>query len=215
MPRSGGTLLYQLTKEIAETSGICEGKGFPKRRYRDGVVKTDTCESWMIRRVRSNKAIAFGTYRDFRDIVVSLRTFYNRRDRVKRVGKAWTVKDVLEYRSTILENYYCWQPYATWFRYEDENLALNIVEKVSDFLNVSLSFAEKQAIINRFSLTSNEERIGNQKVWMDAGGGSMLTKVHISPTRGKSTWQEVLSQEDLDKIMIVGEEWLKEHNYNE
>lgn len=212
MPRSGGTLLYQLIKEIAAYRDI-KGRGFPKKRFKNGVVKTEFCEPWMIQRVENNQAIAFGTYRDFRDVIVSLRDFYNRRERVKGVKKVWTVADVLEYRSVILESYYCWQSHATWFKYEDENLALNIVNNISDFLDVSLSFKEKQVIIGKYSLSSNEKRMRQQKVWMEAGSGSMLTQAHISPTRGKSTWREVLSMSDLHKIMMVGSDWLKEHSY--
>ncbi len=211
MPRSGGTLLYQLTKEIAGQKGI-RGKGFAKRKIKRGVVKADRCEGWMIERI-NNGALAFGTYRDFRDVIVSLRTFYTRRSQAKGRGRQWTVKDVLEYRPNILEVYRCWQPYAMWFRYEDDNLALNIVENVTDFLGVSLSSIEKQAIIDKYSLVSNEKRIRGQNVWMEAGDGSMLTKIHISPTRGRSTWREALSREDLVRVEAIGGNWLKEYGY--
>lgn len=212
MPRSGGTLLYQLVKEIAETGNVCKGRGFPKEKYKSGVVKTDTCQPWMIERVKKG-ALAFGTYRDFRDIVVSLRTFYTRRAFARYDRKRWTVDDVLRYRHNILETYYCWQPCATWFQYEDVGLARTIIDTVSDALNVSLSFVQKRDMVSWYSIKANEKRIEKQKAWMDAGSGSMLTKIHISETRGKSTWKEALSKEDLAKVMTVGGGWLKEHGY--
>jgi hypothetical protein len=213
MPRSGGTLLYQLTREIAEQGNITRGRGFAKEGITSGVVKTEFCEPWMIDRVR-NGAIAFGTYRDFRDIIVSLRGFYNRRDRVKRIPKKWTVQDVLDYRPIILDSYYCWQrPCKVWFRYEDDNLAQYIVNDVSNLLNVSLSSEQKQAIVHKYSLVANLRRTRQQKVWMEAGPGSMLTQEHISPTKGKSTWREVLSPDDLVLIDKVGGQWLREHGY--
>lgn len=214
MPRSGGTLLYQLTKEIAEYSGLATGKGFPKERYKNGVVKTDTCDDWMIERVKSGQAIAFGTYRDFRDIVVSLQKFYTRRDK-ERFGKIkqWTVGGVLEYRPDILDIYYRWQPLATWFRYEDSNFKRNAIKEISKHLNVELTHRDIQHIIDKYSRQANDNRIKKQKHWMDAGSGSMLTKIHISETRGRSTWREVLSKEDLAKIESIAGDWLKEHDY--
>lgn len=213
MPRSGGTLLYQLTKEIAEFGGICKGRGFPKERYQSGVVKTDTCQPWMIERVKSGEAIAFGTIRDFRDIVVSLVGFYNRRALARGPKRTWTVDDVLKYRANILDIHYCWQPWATWFQYESPYLSQSIVDEVSKILGVSLDSGQKGYILVRNSLKANEERIKRQKAWMDAGPGSMLTKIHISPTRGKSTWRKVLSKSDLEKIMAIGGDWLRENGY--
>ena len=212
MPRSGGTLLYQLIREIAETGGICKGRGFPKEKYRSGVVKTDTCQPWMIERVK-REAFAFGTYRDFRDIVVSQQKFYTRRSFARLDRRQWTIDDVLEYRPDILKIYYCWQPHATWFKYEDIGLARTIIDTVSDTLNVSLSFEQKRDMVAWYSLEANEKRIEKQKVWMDAGSGSMLTKIHISPTHGKSTWKEALSKKDLVKVEAIGDDWLKEHGY--
>ena len=212
MPRSGGTLLYQLVKEIAETGGVCKGRGFPKERYRNGVVKTDTCQPWMIKRIKKG-ALAFGTYRDFRDIIVSLRTFYTRRAFARYDRKKWTVDDVLAYRSNILDVYYCWQPHATWFKYEDVGLIRTIIDTASNALSVRLSFEQKRDMVSWYSLEANEKRIKNQSVWMDAGSGSMLTKIHISSTRGRSTWEEALSKEDLAKVEAIGGDWLKEHGY--
>lgn len=213
MPRSGGTLLYQLTKEICEQNDICRGRGFPNRKYKSGVVKTDTCQPWMINRVK-NGALAFGTYRDFRDIVVSLQKFYTRRSK-ERLGidEEWSIERVLGYRASILDIYYCWQPYAAWFRYEDLDFTANIVNGVSRILEIEITPEQRQAIIGKYNLVGNLKRIKQQKPWMEAGGGSMLTKIHISSTKGLSTWRKVLSKEDLKKVMAVGGEWLKEHGY--
>jgi hypothetical protein len=214
MPRSGGTLLYQLTKEIAERGEIATGRGFAKERYHSGVVKTEFCEPWMIDRVRNGGAVAFGSYRDFRDVIVSLRGFYNRRDRIKRTPKAWTVQDVLDHRPIILDSYYGWQRACrVWFRYEDENFAQNIVNDVCDILRVPLMPRQKRVIIEEYSLEANLRRTQTQKVWMEAGPGSMLTQGHISPTRGRSIWREVLSPHDLVLIDKVGGQWLREHGY--
>lgn len=213
VPRSGGTLLYQLTKEIAELGDICKGRGFAKESITSGVVKTEFCEPWMIDRVK-NGALAFGSYRDFRDIIVSLQGFYNRRERIKGIKKRWTIDDVLSHRPVILESYYGWEEYATWFRYEQGNFAYCVTSAVSDCLNVQLSTIQKQAIIFKYNLDNNTRRVKQQKIPMDAGAGSMLTKWHISPTKGQSTWREALSQSDIDKIEYVGNEWLREHGYN-
>lgn len=214
MPRSGGTLLYQLTKEIVELNGLGKGHGFPNEKYKSGVVKTDTCHPWMIDRVNRGEALAFGSYRDFRDIVVSLQKFYSNREQ-QRFGKTkvWSVSDVLTYRPDILDIYYCWQPYATWFRYEGEDFTQNIVNTVSRQLRVSITPEQRQSIIGKYNLINNLDRIERQVSWMDAGTGSMLTKVHISDTRGRSTWRDVLSPDDLATVEAVSGDWLKEHNY--
>ena len=210
MPRLGGTLLYQLTKEIAEYSGLATGKGFPKERYKDGVVKTEFCEPWMIERVKNDKAIAFGTYRDFRDVILSLRNFYNRRELIKNTGKVWTIQDVLGHRDKILSSYYGWQHNATWIRYEHGNLADRIVNNVSFVLGVRLSNRQKREFIDKYSKENNLKRIQTQKVNMEAGNGSMLTKWHI----GKPTnWREELTQKEIEIIELVGGDWLREHHY--
>lgn len=213
-PRSGGTLLYQLTREIAELGGLCQGRGFAKAGYTSGVVKADVCQNWMVHRVQTGQARAFGSYRDLRDVIVSLRTFYARRAEAKGPPKKWTVRDVLDYRGDMLEVYYCWRKVCgTWFRYEDEDYAATVIDGVSRRLGVLLSIEQKQAIMSKYSLSANAQRIIDQKHWMDAGGGSMLTKIHISPTLGRSTWRESLSEDDLSLVYEFGGEWLKEHGY--
>lgn len=211
MPRSGGTLLYQLTKEIAEYSGLATGKGFPKERYRDGVVKTEFCEPWMIERVKNDNAIAFGTYRDFRDVILSLRNFYNRREKIKGVKKVWTIEDVLRHRDVILDSYYGWKDYCSiWFQYEQDNLDEEIVDNISASLNIQLPDLRKALIINKYSKENNLKRIQTQKVSMEAGNGSMLTKWHIGqPTN----WREELTQKEIEMIESVGGDWLREHGY--
>lgn len=214
MPRSGGTLLYQITREIAEHGNLCRGRGFAKESYTNGVVKADVCQPWMVDRVKAGRAIAIGSYRDLRDIIVSLRTFYSRRARIKGPKKEWTVRDVLDYRGDLLEVYYCWRQVCdTWFRYEDADYPMTVADGVAQKLNVSLSPEQKRSIVDKYDLTANERRIANQKHWMDAGPGSMLTRVHISPTRGTSTWKDVLSREDLALIEKFGGDWLREHGY--
>lgn len=211
MPRSGGTLLYQLVKEIAESNNICKGRGFPKEKYKSGVVKTDTCQPWMIDRVKNDGALAFGTYRDFRDIIVSLQKFYTRRSSERfNKPKQWSVDDVLKHRPDILDIQRCWEPHATWFKYEDDSFQCQIVKQVSKQLGVT---SDIWAIIDKYSRQANDQRIKQQKQWMDAGTGSMLTRIHISDTRGRSVWREVLSQEDLAKVETVGDDWLRKYGY--
>lgn len=215
MPRSGGTLLYQIVKEVAELGDLGRGRGFAKESYNSGVVKADTCQPWMTERVISGQAVAFGCYRDLRDVIVSLRTFYSRRSREKTGRpKRWTVRDVLDYRGDLLDVYYCWREVCdTWFRYEDDHYPARVVDGVAFELAVSLSPNQKHDIIRKYSLEANRERIRGQKHWMDAGAGSMLTKIHISPTKGKSTWREALSPDDLALVMEFGGDWLREHGY--
>jgi len=206
MPRSGGTLLYQITKEICEQAGIAGGRGFAKPSVKSGVVKTEFCEPWMI----DKKDFAFGTYRDFRDVILSLRNFYNRRDAIKNTVPSWTIEDVLRYRNVIIKSFNGWEEHAVWIRYEQNNLAQVMADTVASRLNVELSDVEKTAIIEKYSKENNRQRIKKQKVDMEAGNGSMLTRWHIgNPTN----WQSELTPQEVKAIEQAGGDWLKEYGY--
>lgn len=213
MPRSGGTLLYQLTKEIAEISGKAKGRGFAKQGITSGVVKTEFCEQWMIERV-INGAQAIGSYRDFRDVILSMRDFYNRREQMQKTGKVWTIEDALRHRSEILDSFYCWRKHCNlWFRFEDENYVDKILNVAPQVIGITLTEQQKEAIKEKYSLENNQKHIRKMKPKMDAGPGRMLTKWHISPTCGKSRWQRELTQNEIEMIENVGGEWLRQYGY--
>lgn len=208
MPRSGGTLLYQLVSEIAEAGGIAQGRGFAREGIRRGVVKSEECCQWMLDR----RPLAFGTYRDFRDIIVSLRDFYNRRSVVKGSIARWTVAEVVrDEGQKILDDYYCWRSVCdVWFRYEN-NLVDRILEIVPAHLGVTLPLADLKAIKREYSLIRNIKRTQSQPRWIDTD--TMLTQAHISETAGRSTWREELTQDEVNLIEELAGDWLIDHNY--
>lgn len=180
MPRSGGTLLYQLA----------EGKpnGFAKRSKRTGIVKSEICHDWMLDRCRRGSAIAIGSYRDIRDIIVSLQGFYNRRSIYRNSVARWSIEEVIEQDlQKIIDNFYRWNEVCRrWYCYETE-------------------------LFGKYDINDTLATIDRLRGWI--GRKSLFTKGHISSSRGVSRWQEILTQGQLTMIYKVAGDWLKEYGY--
>lgn len=180
LPRSGGTLLYHLSPG--------EKRGFAKKNKHTGVVKSESCLDWMLDRCRNKEAIAIGSYRDIRDIVVSLQAFYNRRSVYTGSIARWTIEEVIEQDlQRIIDNFYRWNEVCSkWYCYETE-------------------------LYGKYDINDTLERIETQTGWI--GRKSLYTKTHISSGRGVSRWEEVLTHKHLQAIYEVAGEWLKEYGY--
>lgn len=220
MPRSGSTLHYQLISAIYECAGLGKGYGFAKIELLDlpevAVVKSEECKDWMLEAVENKQARAVGIYRDFRDIIVSLRDFYNRRAEFRNTREVWSAQEIIDREAQrILTDYYKWEKvchYWSDYRFVINNTVAEI-KQLCNYFDITLDTTEARKIARRFSLERNIVTTDNLDAWMKPDE-TMLTKAHISSYCGKSRWQDELSPDEIVQIEAMAGEWLIKHGYN-
>lgn len=219
MSRSGGTLQYQWVKELIESYELGGGVGFPEGTWAIkgvSVFKTEQCQAWMTKMISEGEAVGVGTYRDPRDVAVSLMHFFKERYKHNEEYK-WT-GSFEEVISTHLPAAIKWQglweqvPGILWQPYEMiMESPLLCVMQIAGFL--SLSSEHAPSIVEKYSLDRNVRRQRGIDGWIDRWN-SMLTKEHISPRRGRSTWETALTREQVNQVEASCKDWMKDHGYN-
>lgn len=226
MARSGGTLQYQLTKELVERKNLGRGGGevhyaSPRIPDRSGfiVVKTEPCQDWKASSVRNGAAKAVNIYRDCRDVVVSLMRFF-------RLQREWIPN---HFRSpefgaitagdhiVALDHQTQWEelPGIYSSKYEDvwPDRWHEEVMRIAEYLGIKVSEEEAREIAAEYSVVKNIERMAKIDGWWQPRR-TLLTREHISPLRGKpGIWKDVLTQEQVMVVERIAGDWLVSHGY--
>lgn len=226
MSRSGGTLQYQLTKELVERKGL--GKGGGEVHYATSiessgsgfvVVKTEPCQDWKAAAVRTGAAKAVNIYRDCRDVVVSLMRFF-------RLQREWIPKHprspkfdaiTADCHIIALDNQVKWEslPGIHSSRYEDfwPDKWHEEVMRIAEHLNISISEKEAKEIAAEYSVVKNIERMAKVDGWWQPRR-TLLTRGHISSRQGEpGTWKNVLTPEQVMIVERIAGDWLVSHGY--
>lgn len=211
MSRSGSTVQYQITKEIAESHVLSVGMGFGIGfKGEDAVIKTEPPKQHLIRLVEEDVAIAIGIYRDPRDVAASLMKWREKK------GKDGSFEGVTEEWQNAIIWWNAWEPLCSYrSKYENvhpDKWYLEVLG-IADILGVKMNVTEARLIAKKWSIKRNLARQEKQSRWMDFG--TMLTEAHVSDTMGMSVWRDVLTDEQAHQVIeFAGEDWMKEHGYS-
>jgi len=226
MSRSGGTLQFQIVREIMARYAP-NVKVTKNEIYREKVSASIDNDS--------NKGV--GIYRDFRDVVVSLRGFYTRRakyyksnpdqlTREKKGKPAFTDESYWTFENTLadaVKNTLTWQKgweeneNIYFVRYEDiwpGSLWDIETANVAHFcLGYYIKPKDAVEIASKYNILENIDRIDFMKKWFDAPG-SFLTKGHIGVACGRpELWRTALTDDQVLAIEEIAGEWLVSHGY--
>ncbi len=214
MPRSGSTLHYQMVKAVIESSGRGRGIGFANSKCINNAlksnefvaIKTETYKPDLL----NYDFIAVGIVRDFRDIIVSLRDFYDRRAEFNHTVDRWTTKEIIrDHAGVILYDYFMWSRATNyWACYED------VIENKQEEADIFADALElPKCSVNHLTIEEARATGESSTQWID-NDDTMLTAKHIGVYDGQSRWREELVQSDLELIYLVAGEWLEQNGYS-
>ncbi len=226
MRRSGSTLQYQIATDLVTRRGIGEGLGyvlpedFEKLAQEHGgdgrfkIVKTHAFLPAAGPLLRRGQAKGLYSYRDIRDVIVSLMTMQN-------VPFAHLRDQGMIY--ALLKEYDDWLQAGNILvsRYESmvEDLAGEI-SRMASFIGVRLEEGEAETMATEYSLERQKERI-NQFSSEQLVETSVGTKVHptmllhhnhISSGR-QGRWQQVLSRSEVALVEHIARDWMRDRGY--
>jgi hypothetical protein len=186
--------------------------------YRDIVVKTEQYHDWAGELLNNDLAIGVGIYRDFRDVVVSLMHFYKKRKehnrKFHRDGRFGQVVSNSGMQAIRWQTAWEKCKNVTFLRYEDYwPLLERMTGDIADILDIEITDAQRSMIEIDFTIDKNLNRIADIEDWIDIKD-SLLTKAHIGYYSGMpDQYREVLTQEQLKTVEMVGQDWLTKHGY--
>lgn len=224
MKRSGSTLQYQITKEIVESAGVGKAIGgvyrstfndvYDKYAEDDGllVVKCHDYFSDMQRLSDAQKVKAIYSYRDIRDVIVSMlnatdQSFWH----LMRAG----------FVERMLNNYQHWTTMQDVMVTQYENMVADVpaeVSKIARFLEISLDEQTSKDIAERYELKRQKERIekGNFPVTetgrIKPDPQSLLLHRHIN-SGASEQWRHALTAMQIGLIEDIAEQWMIAHKY--
>ena len=231
MPRSGSTLQYQIVTEIVESTGKGMTIGYVDKitpafveyfkdiSYREDkflVVKCHNYTSEVKNLAQHSNIKFFYSYRDIRDVVVSLgNKFLNSTNEVIKKDKA----------SYHLYNYYQWTSLKNIFISEYNSLVQNMSEeiiKIAKYLQQEITLQAVQFISEKFSLDNQIKKIKtieNLKQGIQNSKNDIydpVSQLHNNHIRsGKSEqWKQELSSEQIEYLENLAFSWLIDRGYN-
>jgi len=225
--RSGGTLQYQLTKELVERKGLGKGGGqihFASPIASSGnefvVVKTEPCQDWKAAAVRTGAAKAVNIYRDCRDVVASLMRFYGlQREWIPNHQRSPKFNAITADGCIVALDYQMeWESLLGIHssRYEDvwPDSWHEEVVRIAEYLGIKVSGEEAREIAAEYSIVKNLKRMAEIDGWWQPHR-TLLTRGHISPRQGEpGTWKDVLTLEQVMIVERIAGDWLVSHSYD-
>ncbi|MGF1480465.1 MAG: sulfotransferase domain-containing protein [Cyanophyceae cyanobacterium] len=226
MMRSGSTLQYQLAASISEESGKGRGIGEIRwsnfaeleRAYSDDSIKV--CKLHHIKHLKgarsaleSGKAVGIYTFRDIRDVTVSLMSMR----KTKFDNIVFKTREIPE----CLDNYYAWTSLPGLLISQYEEMSQNIpeeVERIAAHLNIELSPEKTQEIANAHSKQNQLHRIQkwNAKAEQTANPydpKTLLLSRHINSGKSQQ-WKTTLTPIQIGYLESLAGNWLENHGYS-
>lgn len=224
--RSGSTLQYNIVADIVENtnSGIriefVSPADFPliKEKYKEvagyKVFKTHFLTEEIKHEIEVEGALAFYTYRDVRDVIVSL------------INKEWAKKEKKSIKdATIkyLNDYYSWMNIENNLvlrKYEEFYLKINKeCDFIANVLKLKLDEDVKQMIVDKLSLNNLKEKLQQRDVDVVEYNGNHFDKktlLHINHINNGDANQflDFLNIDEILEIEAIATNWLCNNGYN-
>jgi hypothetical protein len=226
MRRSGSTLQYQIATDLVTRRGVGEGLGYVvpeefdrqieahKSDHRLKVVKTHAFIAGAGRLLQSGQAKALYSYRDIRDVVVSLM-------QMQKVPFAKLRDEGMIY--ALLKEHADWSRAGKALVSRYEQLTADVageVARIAAYLGIELRDGEAAAVAAEYALERQKERISHldpQQLRENPDGSRydaamLLHSNHInSGTQGR--WQNVLSRREVALVEHIARDWMREQGY--
>ena len=215
--RSGSTLLFNLISSILAEHKKKHNPFFSDMKSYNRIYdkeisllvkKTHNYMPIIGKRLKQNKTKAFFSHRDIRDVVTSAYQkgmIRNIDDWLNTGGLHKFVNDSLIYRK---------HKNVTSISYQDltENTA-SVVKKIEDVLEIRLSDALRNKIINENSLDRTKKKISEIPVDKKLLFHNQFHKNHIADGKSQK-WNEYLTKEQISRINHIAKEYQIIFGYN-
>lgn len=227
MLRSGSTLQYQLTAELAESANIGKRLGYVDRHdflqmsekeNSDNNMLVVKCHSFLPEAkglIKDGKAKAIYVYRDVRDVIVSFMNVTGMSFvRILRQG----------YLETILSDYYKWSSTGDILISKYEEMVKEIHKetlRIANYLGISIDESRAIEFSQKFNIQQQKERIREvsyESIYREYGREdapephSLLKKDHIRSGKPEQ-WRQALSGFQIAMIESIAYDWLNEQGY--
>lgn len=233
MVRSGSTLQYQLVKAVlaavqqGAALGCYDHEDFRElvRQHGDHphyyAVKTHRVHPLLPGLLQEGRAVAFYTYRDIRDVVVSYRRMWGAGDLAALATSIIaTDRQVRALPRTLITRY---KPLVSDGGIENEirrisehlsgtvpGLAWRLAPVEVDSIAALYTVDMQQDRIEQLDWDAEAELVGQHRIHPT----ELLHKEHIGPAKGKpGQWREELTVGEHDAILDVAGDWLIENGY--
>lgn len=225
MLRSGSTLQYQLAVSLLEKTGLGFGIGDPRHLDCQELVKANPATIQVLKvhkfkhlqhveeAIAQGKAKCLYTYRDVRDVAVSLMN-------LRQIGfkeLIWRHQEVQQ----SLNDFQAWTSLEGVMISRYEQMVNNIpqeVLRIAKHLNIELSTEMAIDIANNHTLEKQKERIRQWQSREDFNprthdGKSLLHHNHINSGTSEQ-WRETLTPMQIAFVESLTETWLRQWGYH-
>jgi len=218
--RSGSTLQFNIVAELLEHTGngkrieFVEPKKFPelKKKYENDssykVFKIHELTQSVKEEFEHNRACAIYSYRDIRDVIISLAAKSNT-----------SIEDTIKANAaeTYIKNYIAWRTVPRVYRARYEAFAFNMqkeIENTGNYLNISIDKKIIQNIAKKLDInTLKEKQRHNLKSRAEGfDKNTLLHNNHINSGKA-AQWKTKMTKNQIADVEKRAKHWLFNHNY--